>query len=317
VSVATTAGVRVGGHDPRRDAVRDQGPSRILVIGATGNVGRRVVPQLATTDQQVRALTRKPHVARLPPQVEVVQGDLTLESQARATVQSRSAELFIVDALPAGVAAQTLEDHQARWRSAKGYCVPCGEGCLRSRFPIGISTIRGPFPDPGQSTLPLNSATLLTLRAARYWAVDATVAYKSRHTMEQIVIANTKAIVGIPEPAPPLQTSHAPTLTTRVMRSSGSRRASEGYETTDIPAEVRSRYGNRCRSRTVSSQLQPWPGVSRVPILDEPCPPPAVRRRDRRRADGDARGAEGAAARVCAVPLGGGRTIPPSSRNVG
>jgi uncharacterized protein YbjT (DUF2867 family) len=49
----------------------------ILVIGATGNIGRPVVSQLAAKGAQVRALTRNPERACLPPRVEVVQGDLT------------------------------------------------------------------------------------------------------------------------------------------------------------------------------------------------------------------------------------------------
>ena len=52
--------------------------NRILVIGGTGNVGRRVVDQLAATGARVRAMTRNPDVADLPPQVEVVRGDLTV-----------------------------------------------------------------------------------------------------------------------------------------------------------------------------------------------------------------------------------------------
>jgi uncharacterized protein YbjT (DUF2867 family) len=51
---------------------------RILVIGATGNVGRQVVSQLLATDARVRALTRNPNAANLPPGVEVVCGDLTV-----------------------------------------------------------------------------------------------------------------------------------------------------------------------------------------------------------------------------------------------
>jgi uncharacterized protein YbjT (DUF2867 family) len=51
--------------------------TRTLVIGATGNIGRHVVLHLAANDQPVRALTRKPDGACMPPQVEVVQGDLT------------------------------------------------------------------------------------------------------------------------------------------------------------------------------------------------------------------------------------------------
>jgi NAD(P)-dependent dehydrogenase (short-subunit alcohol dehydrogenase family) len=51
--------------------------NRILVIGATGNVGRQVISQLAATGGQVRAMTRNPDAAGLPPQVEVMRGDLS------------------------------------------------------------------------------------------------------------------------------------------------------------------------------------------------------------------------------------------------
>jgi uncharacterized protein YbjT (DUF2867 family) len=50
--------------------------NRILVIGATGNVGRHVVSQLAARGAQFRAMTRNPDAAGLPPQVEVVYGDV-------------------------------------------------------------------------------------------------------------------------------------------------------------------------------------------------------------------------------------------------
>ncbi|WP_308283690.1 NAD(P)H-binding protein [Streptomyces glomeratus] len=49
----------------------------ILVIGATGNVGRQVVVQLLVTDTAVRALAREPELAELPEGVKVVGGDLT------------------------------------------------------------------------------------------------------------------------------------------------------------------------------------------------------------------------------------------------
>lgn len=52
--------------------------SRILVIGATGNVGSQVLSQLLIAGAQVRALARNPDAAGLSPQVEVVRGDLTL-----------------------------------------------------------------------------------------------------------------------------------------------------------------------------------------------------------------------------------------------
>ncbi|WP_049571085.1 NAD(P)H-binding protein [Nonomuraea sp. SBT364] len=49
----------------------------ILVTGATGNVGRHVVTQLAGAGLKVRALVRDPGRADLPEGVEVVKGDLT------------------------------------------------------------------------------------------------------------------------------------------------------------------------------------------------------------------------------------------------
>jgi uncharacterized protein YbjT (DUF2867 family) len=51
---------------------------RTLVIGATGTVGRQVVSQLAANGAPVRALARNPDTADLPPQVEVMRGNLTI-----------------------------------------------------------------------------------------------------------------------------------------------------------------------------------------------------------------------------------------------
>ncbi len=52
--------------------------NRILITGATGRAGRQVVSQLLAMGVRVRALARNPDAAGLPPQVEVVRGDLTL-----------------------------------------------------------------------------------------------------------------------------------------------------------------------------------------------------------------------------------------------
>ena len=51
--------------------------NRVLVIGATGNIGGQVVSQLAAKGASVRAMARNPQVAHFPPHVEVVRGDLT------------------------------------------------------------------------------------------------------------------------------------------------------------------------------------------------------------------------------------------------
>ncbi len=48
----------------------------VLVTGATGQVGRHVVDQLAKAGERVRAMTRAPEKARPHPAAEVVRGDL-------------------------------------------------------------------------------------------------------------------------------------------------------------------------------------------------------------------------------------------------
>ncbi|NUS07954.1 MAG: NAD(P)H-binding protein [Nonomuraea sp.] len=61
--------------------------SRILVTGATGNVGRHVVSQLAEAGLDVRALVRNPDTARLPEGVEAVRGDLTVPETLEAALE--------------------------------------------------------------------------------------------------------------------------------------------------------------------------------------------------------------------------------------
>ena len=51
---------------------------RILITGATGNIGGQVLSQLPATGLEVRALVRSHAAAGFPPHVEVVRGDLTL-----------------------------------------------------------------------------------------------------------------------------------------------------------------------------------------------------------------------------------------------
>jgi nucleoside-diphosphate-sugar epimerase len=63
--------------------------NRLLVIGGTGNVGRQVVDQLAATGARFRAMTRNPDAAGLPPQVEVVRGDLTVPETLDRCLQVR------------------------------------------------------------------------------------------------------------------------------------------------------------------------------------------------------------------------------------
>jgi uncharacterized protein YbjT (DUF2867 family) len=70
----------------------------ILVIGATGRVGRHVVDQLIKRDAAVRVLTRDPAKASFPARVEVAQGDLLdIDAVRSALVGVRS--LFLLNAV--------------------------------------------------------------------------------------------------------------------------------------------------------------------------------------------------------------------------
>lgn len=70
----------------------------ILVIGATGRVGRHVVDQLVQREADVRILTRDPANAGFPASVEAVKGDL-LDIDALRTAFSGVTTLFLLNAV--------------------------------------------------------------------------------------------------------------------------------------------------------------------------------------------------------------------------
>ena len=82
--------------------------NHILVIGGTGTVGRQVLSRLVATGAQVRALARNPDAVRLPPQVEVVRGDLTLPETLGGCLD-RIDTVFLVWTAPAAAVAPALE----------------------------------------------------------------------------------------------------------------------------------------------------------------------------------------------------------------
>ncbi|HEY1623506.1 MAG TPA: NmrA family NAD(P)-binding protein [Streptosporangiaceae bacterium] len=67
----------------------------ILVIGATGNVGRHIVSQLADAGLTVKALTRDPERADLPAGVMKVTGDLADPGSLRAAAQGADAAFLL------------------------------------------------------------------------------------------------------------------------------------------------------------------------------------------------------------------------------
>ncbi|MEU7832667.1 NAD(P)H-binding protein [Nonomuraea sp. NPDC049129] len=80
--------------------------SRILVTGATGNVGKHVVSQLAGAGLQVRALVRDPDRAKLPEGVEAVKGDLSVPE----TLEPALKDVESVFLIWPGFAAETARD---------------------------------------------------------------------------------------------------------------------------------------------------------------------------------------------------------------
>ena len=81
---------------------------RVLVTGATGRIGRRLIDQLLRAGVPVRALTRRPAEAELPPAVEVVSGDLTAPESLDAGLRDVSA-VFLVWTLPFTTAPAVIE----------------------------------------------------------------------------------------------------------------------------------------------------------------------------------------------------------------
>ena len=82
--------------------------NRILVIGGTGNVGRHVVSQLAATGARFRAMTRNPDSLRLPREVDVVRGDLTVPETLDRCLQDIDT-VFLVWVAPPSAVVDALE----------------------------------------------------------------------------------------------------------------------------------------------------------------------------------------------------------------
>jgi uncharacterized protein YbjT (DUF2867 family) len=81
---------------------------RILVIGATGKVGRQVVGQLRETGARVRALTRNRDRAQFPGDVEVVEGDLTIPDTLEGSLKGMDA-VFLVWVAPGPAVGPAME----------------------------------------------------------------------------------------------------------------------------------------------------------------------------------------------------------------
>ncbi|HUR07846.1 MAG TPA: NAD(P)H-binding protein [Nonomuraea sp.] len=90
--------------------------SRILVTGATGNVGKHVVSQLAGAGLPVRALVRDPGRAKLPEGVEAVKGDLTVPETLEPALNDVESVFLIWPGFAAETAAPVVKAIAAQAR---------------------------------------------------------------------------------------------------------------------------------------------------------------------------------------------------------
>jgi len=76
---------------------------RILIVGATGTVGRHVGASLIAAGAQVRALVRNPETAHLPSQIEVARGDLTVPASLEEPLKGVAAVFLVWTAAPESI----------------------------------------------------------------------------------------------------------------------------------------------------------------------------------------------------------------------
>src|SRR5271166_567492 len=83
----------------------------VLVVGATGSIGRLVVDEAIRQGHAVRALVRNPNKAeQLPPDAQVVIGDVTRLDTLSAAVDGINAVVFTLGSDGAGkVGAESVD----------------------------------------------------------------------------------------------------------------------------------------------------------------------------------------------------------------
>lgn len=89
---------------------------RILLTGATGYVGGRLLSQLVSRGHRVRCLARNPaHLSqRVPPEVEVVCGDVTDRESLTAAFANIDVAYYLVHAMGDSSGFESRESAGAR-----------------------------------------------------------------------------------------------------------------------------------------------------------------------------------------------------------
>ncbi|GAA3487731.1 NAD(P)H-binding protein [Streptomyces cremeus] len=110
--------------------------SVFLVTGATGKVGREAVGQLLARGLRVRALSRAPEEAGLPPGVEVVAGSPADPASLRAAFEGVSAALVVLSGDVGGEAAHVADAARA---AGTERLVLLSSGGIEHPLPHGIA----------------------------------------------------------------------------------------------------------------------------------------------------------------------------------
>ena len=135
---------------------------RILVTGATGQIGSEVVSQLRGTGCRIRAMSRNPRSANLPADVEIVPGDLSAPDTLDACLNGIDS-VFLVWTAPLAAAAPALERiaaharqifncsrrRTARLTRSSSSRTRCGPFTPASKQPIEVSGLHWTFLRPG------------------------------------------------------------------------------------------------------------------------------------------------------------------------
>ncbi|WP_017604183.1 SDR family oxidoreductase [Nocardiopsis alkaliphila] len=109
----------------------------ILVLGATGTVGRPVVEELVEQGHRVRALSRTPEHAGLPEKVEVLQGSVSEGARVVAALEGVRSVFVILSGDVAGQAAALAE--------AVAGSAPVREGCLEHIVLLSSASVLHPL----------------------------------------------------------------------------------------------------------------------------------------------------------------------------
>ncbi|MCS0602276.1 NAD(P)H-binding protein [Streptomyces sp. LP11] len=108
----------------------------ILITGATGKVGREAIRQLLGLGHDVRALSRRPQDAELPPEVDVVAGSPADPTSLGEAFTGVSAVLVV---LAGDMAVEAANIAEAVRRAGTGRIVLLSSASVRHPLPHGIA----------------------------------------------------------------------------------------------------------------------------------------------------------------------------------